>query len=283
MRLLLILALLLFNLEAKSLFSNDEQKESSVYIGNLKDLIISTQKTRGLTNSYLNGNTASLLLIYNNRSDIKKAIGKMESTSLATDPVINNRATNISKALIKLNNRAFKQDAKKTFAEYTEQIQEILMLAQTVSQRSSKNLNPFGKEASTIMMETMLPLTEYVGQLRGFGSGLAARGKVQKSDIEKVYLLVNEVTNLNNTFQDEMDALKAKFSDELPSTIAAEVDSVNKAVKAYTTLASKKLLKSPKEVDPDTYFEQGTELIDTVIKAYKSLNRAILKDSEGWL
>ena len=283
MRILLVLALLLFNLEAKSLFSNDEQKDSSIYIANLKELIISTQKIRGLTNSYMNGNTASLLLIYNNRSDIKKAIGKMESTKIASDPVINNRATSISKALVKLNNRAFKQDAKKTFTEYTEQIQEILMLAQTVSQRSSKDLNPFGKEASTYMMETMLPLTEYAGQLRGYGSGLAARGKVEQSDVEKIYLLVNEVTNLNNTLQDQMNALIAKHSDKLPATITAEVANIDKEVKAYTFLASKKLLKDPKNVDSDTYFEQGTELIDTIIKAYNSCNRAILKDSEGWL
>jgi len=283
MRLILILGILLFNLQAKSFFSNDEQKESSVYIGNLKELIISTQKTRGLTNSYLHGNTASLLLIYNNRSDIKKAIGKMESTSLASDPVINTRATNISKALIKLNNVALKQEAQKSFAGYTEQIEQILMLAQTVSQRSTKNLNPFGKEASVIMMETMLPLTEYVGQLRGYGSGLAARGKVVKSDIEKIYLLVNEVSTLNQTLQEEMNGLKSKYSSNLPSTITSELDTIDKRAKEFTFTTKKKLLKSPKEVDSDIYFEEGTRLIDAIVKAYNSCNRAILEDSKGWL
>ena len=283
MKLILILGILLFNLQAKSFFSNDAQKESSIYISNLKELIISTQKTRGLTNAYLNGNTASLLLVYNSRSNIKKAIGKMESTTLATDVVINTRASDISKALIKLNSVAFKQDPKKTFSDYTQQIEQILMLAQTISQRSTKDLNPFGKEASLIMMESMLPLTEYVGQLRGFGSGLAAKGVVKKSDIEHIYLLVNEVTTLNGTLQEQMSKLIAKYSDKLPNSITAEVSNIDKAVQKYQFLASKKLLKSPKEVDSDLYFEEGTALINTIVKAYNSCNGAILEDSNGWI
>jgi len=283
MKLILILGILLFNLQAKSFFSNDAQKESSIYISNLKELIISTQKTRGLTNTYLNGNTASLLLVYNSRSNIKKAIGKMESTTLATDVVINTRASDISKALIKLNSVAFKQDPKKTFSDYTQQIEQILMLAQTISQRSTKDLNPFGKEASVIMMESMLPLTEYVGQLRGYGSGVAAKGVIVKSDIEQIYLLVNEVTTFNDTLQEQMSGLIAKYSAELPKSISDEVSNIDKSVQKYQFLASKKLLKSPKEIDPDLYFEQGTELIDTIIKAYNSCNRAILEDSKGWI
>ena len=53
MRLILAALLLLINLEAKSLFSNDTQAQTSKHIDNLKDLIIATQKTRGLTNAYV--------------------------------------------------------------------------------------------------------------------------------------------------------------------------------------------------------------------------------------
>lgn len=282
MRLLLILGFLLFNLQAKSLFSNDLQKESSIYIDNLKDLVISTQKTRGLTNSYLHGNTASLLLIYGDRNDIKKAIGKMESTSLAADPVINNRASSISKSLIKLNNVALKQDAKKSFSEYTEQIEQILMLAQTVNERNAKNLNPFAKEASSIMMGTMLPLTEYVGELRGFGAGLAASGKVTKSDVQKIYLLVQETTSTNDSLQKQMTTLRTAHSSSLPKNIGVELNTIDKLVKEYTTLASRKLLKTPKSVDSDIFFDKGTELISKIIETYNTLNGAIAEDSKGW-
>jgi len=285
MRILFFMVALLvlsFNLEAKSLFSNAEQADSSKYIANLKDLLIATQKTRGLTNSYLNGNTETLLLIYTTRSDMKKAIGKMEATALAADPVINSRASAISKTLIKLNNKAFKKKAPEVFAAYTEQIEEILMLAQTVSQRTAAALNDFGKETSSIMMETMLPLTEYVGRLRGYGAGIAARNKVTKSDIEKVYALSNEVKRLNATLAEQMHQLISRHSGELSPSIKGEIAAVDKVVKDYTHLAEKKLLKHPETIDPDEYFEKGTHLINLIIKAYNTCNNAILEDSKGW-
>jgi len=281
-RIFLLMALLIFNLEAKSLFSNAEQADSSVYVSNLKDLLLATQKTRGLTNSYLNGNTETLLLIYGTRGDMKKAIGKMESTSLAADPVVNSRASSISKALIKLNNKAFKRNAEEVFEAYTEQIEEILMLAQTVNQRTAKKLNGFGKEASVVLMETMLPLTEYVGRLRGYGAGIAAKNKVIKSDIEKVYALSTEIKTLNGKLMEQMSALSSKHSGKLPSNLSSQVNAIDKAVKDYVRLAEKKLLKHPEQVDADEYFEKGTELIGRIIKAYNSINRAILEDSKGW-
>ena len=282
MRLLLILGLLLFNLQAKSLFTNEIQRESSIYIDNLKNLLLSTQKTRGLTNSYLHGNTAALLLIYGNRSDMKRAIGKMESTSLASDPVINTRASSISKSLIKLNNIALKQDAKKSFSDYTEQVEQILMLAQTVNQRNAKKLNPFARKDSSVMMETMLPLTEHVGQLRGFGAGLAALGKITKSDVEKIYFLTQQVISTNKSLQKQMTTLRASYSSKLPNTISNELDTINRLVQDYTSLASRKLLKSPKSVDSNIYFDKGSEVISAIIKAYHSLNGAIEEDSKGW-
>ncbi|MEA3369951.1 MAG: nitrate- and nitrite sensing domain-containing protein [Campylobacterota bacterium] len=283
MRLLLIVTFLIFNLEAKSLFSNNKQADSSVYIGSLKDLVIATQKTRGLSNSYMNGNTAALLLVYTNRKEMKRAIGTMESLSMAADPVINSRATAISQALIALNNKAFKQKADVAFSNYTEQIGQTLMLAQTVSKRSAKDLNPFGKEASVIMMEVMLPMTEYVGQLRGFGSGLAAKGSRNKKELAKVEVLINEVKTLNIKLQSEMNRLIAAYPNKLSATASAEVALVNKTANAYTSFAKDKFTNDIKNIDPNTYFETGTKLISQIIKVYNTNNSAMLEDSKGWL
>jgi len=283
MRLFLLIALLAFSLEAKSLFSNTQQAESSVYIGSLKDLVISTQKTRGLTNSYMNGNTAALLLVYANRQEMKRAINIMESLPMAADPIINTRATAISQALITLNNKAFKQDSSVAFSNYTEQIGQTLMLAQTISKRSSKELNPFGQEASTVMMEIMLPMTEYVGQLRGFGSGLAAKGSASKDELAKIYVLVDEVNTLNTKLQEEMSKLISKYPGKLSSSINAEISAVNKTASSYTKFAKNKFTNDVKNIDPNRYFEAGTKLISQIIKAYNTNNSAILEDSKGWL
>ncbi len=283
MRSLLLILLLIFNLQAKSLFSNEEQANTSKYIESLKNLILATQKTRGLTNSYLNGNTAAMLLVFANRDDMKAAIGNMESLPLASDPVINSRATAISQALIKLNRKAFKQKPQITFAAYTEQIDQTLMLAQSVSKRFAKDLTPFGKEMSSVMMEIMLPMTEYTGRLRGMGAGIVAKGKVTKEQIQDMKALSYELQSLNKKLQESMTQLIAKYPNQLPQQINSELATINKAVKAYSASAEKKLLVNPRQVDADKYFDNGTKLISTIIKAYDTSNKAIMEDAKGWL
>ena len=283
MRLFLLVTFLIFNLQAKPLFSNTQQADSSIYIGSLKDLVIATQKTRGLTNSYMNGNTAALLLVYANRQEMKKAIGTMESLPMAADPIINSRATTISQSLITLNNKAFKQKSSVAFSNYTGQIGQTLMLAQNISKRSAKELNPFGQEASAIMMEIMLPMTEYVGQLRGFGSGLAAKGKRSEKELAKVLVLVNKVKTLNIKLQSDMNKLISKYPTKLSSSISSEVSAINQSANSYTKFAQSKFAKDIQNIDPNTYFEDGTKLISKIIKAYNTNNGAILEDSKGWL
>jgi len=283
MRLFLLTLLLLVNLQAKSLFSNEDQTNTSKYIESLKNLILATQKTRGLTNSYLNGNTAAMLLVFANRDDMKSAIGNMEALPLAADPVINTRATAISQTLIKLNRKAFKQEPAKIFAAYTEQIEQTLMLAQSVSKRFSKDLTSFGKDISAVMMEIMLPMTEYTGRLRGLGAGIAARGKVSKDDMENIAMLSYKLQSLNEKLQDQMTQIIAKYPNKLPSSISKELSMINKEVKSYSEFAQKTLLKTPQKVDPDNYFENGTKLISIIIKAYDTSNKAIREDAKGWI
>lgn len=282
MRIFVLFIFLVFSLEAKSLFSNNEQADNSVYVGALKDLIIATQKTRGLTNSYLNGNTVAMLLVYGNRDDMKKAIGTMESLPLAADTVINSRATAISQALIKLNNKAFKMKPSDAFSSYTEQISQTLMLAQTVSKRFSKDLNPFGKEVSAIMMETMLPMTEYVGQMRGYGAGLAAKGKVSKNELEHIIVLSSQIKRLNTELQQKMTQLINTHADKYKSDIKSQIKNVDNLVKSYTSFAESKFMNDVKSVEPNAYFDNGTKLISAIIKAYNTNNKALLEDSKGW-
>ncbi len=282
MRVFLICVFLVYSLGAKSLFTNNDQADNSVYIGALKDLIIATQKTRGLTNSYMNGNTVAMLLVYGNRDDMKKAIGTMESLPLAADTVINTRATAISQALIKLNNRAFKMKSDEAFSSYTEQIGQALMLAQTVSKRLSKNLNPFGKEVSSIMMEIMLPMTEYVGQMRGFGSGLAAKGSLNKKELEHILVLSNQIKKLNSKLQQKMSQLISKYHDKYTTDIKTQISDIDNATKNYTSFAESKFMNDVKSIEPNAYFDNGTKLISLIIKAYNTNNKALLEDSKGW-
>ena len=283
MKILLIALLLLVNVHAKSLFSNNSQEESSKYIGALKDLVISTQKTRGLTNSYLNGNTVALMLVFENKKEMKDAIGNMEASALSSDPVVNSRATAISQALIKLNRKSLKMEPSKAFEAYTEQIEQILMLAQTISRRNSKELNPLGQDASTLMMEVILPMTEYVGRMRGMGSGIAAHGSISEDQKMKVFTMITEIDALQNKVQENMQAILAKHAKAYNNNVSTTLGSIKGDTKEYVNLTKNTLVNTPDTIDSTDYFDQGTDLITLLIKLYDANNRALLEDSKGWL
>lgn len=283
MRLILMIALLAFSLEAKSLFSNSDQADNSKYINSLKDLVIATQKTRGLTNSYLNGNVSALLLIHGNKRDMKTAIGIMESLPLASNPTINERATSISQALIKLNNKAFKLEAGLVFDSYTEQIEQTLMLAQTVSKQGSKDLNELGQEASVVMMEIILPLTEQIGRTRGMGSGVIAKGTISDQQKYAVTAMLGEINDLESKLQIEMQTIVSSNKDMYDATIEKNLRAVDKSISAYIALTQENVLNGKGQVDPNDYFTKGTDIISTLINVFNSNNKAIIADSKGWI
>jgi len=284
-RILLIMMTLLFSLQAKSFFSNEEQADRSKYIGALKDLVIATQKTRGLTNSYLNGNVASMLLVYGNRDEMKKAIGTMESLPLAEDPVINARATSISLALIKLNRKAFRtKNPAEVFESYSELIEQTLMLAQTVSKRGSKTLNPVGKSLSSIMMETILPYTENVGQMRGMGSGIVAKKEYTQMQRAQMLAYSSEIQRLYSKLLDETNVVVSGNKQYFNQDIQVKLKSIEKLTENYIELTKKNVLENKDiKLNADDYFDKGTAIISLLIEVYNINNGVILEDSKGWL
>nr|WP_321267678.1 nitrate- and nitrite sensing domain-containing protein [uncultured Sulfurimonas sp.] len=284
MRILLLIITLFFSLSAKSLFSNSNQADNSKYIGALKDLIISTQKTRGLTNNYLNGNTTSMLLVYGTRKEMKKAIGIMESLPLASDPIINNRATSISQSLVKLNRKAFKKDSTVVFEEYTELIEQTLMLAQTVSKHGSKDLNPLGKQLSTIMMEVILPLSEYVGQMRGMGSGIVAKKSITKVQKAQMQAIIYEIDSLTTQLIKDTQQIASNNQNSFTPDLSLKLNSIKKSSDKYIALTNNEVInKTVISCDTDDYFNEGTDFISLLIDLYNINNKVILNDSKGWI
>jgi len=283
-RVLFILTLLVGTIYAKSLFSNNNQADNSRYVNALKELVIATQKTRGSTNAYLNGNTATLLLMYTYRDDMKTAIGTMESLPLASDPVINKRSTDISNALIDLNRKAVKLKPTEAFEHYTGLIEKLLMLAQSVSKHGSKDLSPFGQNSTNIMMEDILPLTEYIGQLRGLGSGIIAKGTINEEEKMKVLAVIVATNKLSSKFQTDMTKIISQHKEQYPANTNTKLDQIKVSIQKYTDLVKTKVL-TPNEnaTDSDPYFKNGTQVIDMLVDNFDLNNKAILNDSKGWL
>jgi len=199
------------------------------------------------------------------------------------DPVINTRATAISQELTKLNHKAVKMKRVEAFEAYTDQIGQILMLAQTVSRRNAKELNPLGQEASKVMMETILPMTEFVGRMRGMGSGIAAKNAITPDQALKITTLTAELESLDKHLQQEMKAILDNHQKGYNSNVTNTMRNIQSSVRKYIALTRTALVKDPSTVDPTDYFDKGTDIITLLVKLFDTNNHAIVEDSKGWI
>ena len=129
----------------------------------------------------------------------------------------------------------------------------------------------------------MLPLTEYVGQLRGMGSGVAAKGKTTKEQLAMLDTIITQVVKVNSDFQKNIKSSINKGKDYYPQDMEAEVTKIDTAIKEYVSFAQKELYKEEVSVNPDDYFDAGTQIIIQIVSVYDKANKAVRKDSKGYI
>ena len=282
MRIFLIIAMLVFSLQAKSLFSNNNQAEASEYIAALKDLIVATQRCRGATGSYLNGNEIAIDLVYNYRSDMRKAIATMESLPMSQNPMINSKATAVSEALTDFNSKALDLSSAESFNGYTVSLAKALTLAKTVSKQFT-DLNDFGNEAVNLMLEVILPLSENMGQLRALGSGASARAKNDKKQIAQMKSILRNIESLNSSLQSKSIDILSRYKDAYSTDLSSRLSTADRAVRDYVSLTRKEILLDKVNYSSSEYFRTATSAVDDVIIIFDINRKAILKDSDGWI
>lgn len=270
-KLLLLTVVFILNVSAFSLFEEKPSPthERIVYLDSLKDLIVATQKTRGLTNNFMNGNVVAQLLIYNERSEMKKALARLKSQKLVVDATTQQEIAILQKELKHLNKKAFKQQSAEVFQNYTKLIQKMLTVGDTISQTTFSQSDTLTQKSVQLMMGTILPLTEEIGKTRGMGSGIVARGNALKE--ENIYMK-NYVARAEYFMQqllNETQTITQNQPNYYPAGVMAKVQQLNTKVEAYLTLTQSKVINQKEiELDTNKYFDQGTALISSAVAIY---------------
>ena len=275
--------LLSTQLYAKSIFSNKTQAQTSQYINTLKDLIVATQKTRGVTLAYINGDEATLLLIHSYSSDTREAISRLKNLSLSKDPEIADKLHKLSISLSKLNKEALKLPPDVVFDRFSNSVAKEMELVKLVEQKNHKKLDKFSQNALNLMINTMLPLTESMGQLRALGTGAAASGAIDNNETESEMLeLIQKIKHLQNKLEARTLVLNNNYPDEYDIDVINELEIISYAIDNYIALSKSELLKDNITYSAIRYFEVATSTIGTIIVLFDANNRAIASDADGW-
>ncbi len=262
----LFLTLSLFFCNERSSTATLERKSYMLYLKQIKKLIIATQKTRGLTNYYLNGDVGAKMLIFNEQRDMRHSMDAIKELNLQESIKIHTVYTNVQKQLLHLNRIAFTHDSSLLFSKYSQQIDTLLGLADAITSL----LFPKNKDLY-FATSTLLPLTENIGKLRGLGAGLVARGSTTESELNQMNEFMEEIERF---ITKELQYLKeAKHLDH--ALINLEKKSIS-MLKAYMQTTRIHVLKPEKRtLTADSYFTEGTKNISEVITIFDMIEKNI--------
>jgi hypothetical protein len=268
--------LVLLVLSVVSLLATSELKKLQ-YIGTVKDIIISTQKIRGGTFNFLNGSTAAQFIVYDERSNQKKAFRLLAYQSNRISSVrLTSEFDNLRKQMNSLNNMAFELDPVMSFSAYCTLIKKMLKTDQQMQEIFFNESSPMIKSVTKVMTNDLLPLSEEVGKLRGLGSGIIAKTVCDDEEIAMLKESINEIkVCLKNTI-DHLQSLNSRYSQQYPKDFSDRLAKLSKEIGHYVQFAETRLLEKKNiTADSDQYFADGTRLISGVMELYK-VNENIL-------
>ncbi|RLA72005.1 MAG: hypothetical protein DRG24_04075 [Epsilonproteobacteria bacterium] len=248
------------------------------YMGNVKDLIVATQKTRGGTYNFLNGSEFAQFGVYEQRTKIKNSFKALNRQFKVVGPDIDGEFDKLKKQMKSLNKMALQLEPLTSFKAYSSLVNKMISVAGEVQKTLYGTGNDFEKKASSVMMNQIMRLTEGLGKLRGLGSGIAARGECEDEEIDYMEEYVEEVNDNMANVINSMIALNKSNGDKYPAGLNSQLSKYKKDVESYTKLAKTKLIgQDGIELDSNKYFSQGTDLIKGAIKFYK-MNEKALKE-----
>lgn len=267
MKTLALSLLLTLEVMGYSFFQSDTSinKAHLELIHTIKDTVINTQKTRGLTNNYMNGNVVAQLLVYGQRKQMLNHFKSMETKfqKLELPPNFYTNASTLMQRSKALNQGAFKSDSAEVFSAYSNVIEQWMDLNEGIISWQFKEGEPQRYQGLLLLNNVLLPLTENIGKMRGMGSGIVARGYCKEVETKKMQSFVSEIQRYSILLQHHMS--QTHYS----ALSSRESLAINEHIQEYASLTQQKVI-SQKDIELVTneYFDQGTMTISEVLKIY---------------
>ncbi len=245
------------------------------YINKIRPLIEFIPQHRGMTNSYLNGNTDFHDKIMDRRKKVDHHLNKLiEFDQRYTQQLkTENQLKTLQNTWNKLKNSAFDGPAPKVFQKHTKLINEFIELINHISNTSGIALDPHADSYNLInAITTDLPaLTELMGQGRGLGAGVAARKEKNRKELIRLAVLANnirkEYTDVNKHL-----SISLKETPYLATKLKISLDNTVNSAQIFTQNIDNNLINSSDIiVDSTTLFAQGTTAIGHAFQLFDAI------------
>ncbi len=258
------------------------------YIAAVRPLFEHMAQTRGMTNAYLNGNTAFREKIEKKRQLVKQELDTLLTIESNLNHILHmdGSAQKIQRDWHKLMNEAFNMQAQTAFIAHTKIIEQVLDLLSQALVQSSLFLD--SRVDSNLLIKSigllMPTLAENMGKARGLGAGVAAKGEFSPDTFIKLTRFVETINNakkrLEHAYQEALN-----YNPALSTQLEKPFNNAINLVNSFTEITYNKLLKPENiQVNSTEYFETGTKAISSILILYDTslpvLDNLLLKRSK---
>ncbi len=235
----------------------------------LKKLLVDTQKLRGITSVYQNGNTSLLSKIDAQQSVVKNDLAQAKNSIVSAN--LKGTVALYAKLSSKLNSfmeSYSTQDAQTVFQKYTDIVNDELAFIVKVGDMSNLILDP---DLDTFyLMDAVinkLPLlTEDFGKARGMGSGILAKKHITTNHMIAFTEFLSGIQNTISAVSSGLDSAYS-YNPNLKQKIEPTFKTLQVSAKSYEEF-TKRIIEEDFSLSANQYFQEGTAAINKTVAMY---------------
>ncbi len=251
----------------------NQEIEKLTIINTFKPILENMAKSRGLTHAFLNGNQSVKNDIDSTTQILKKKLDTL--INLDTFKDLKSAESSEARAIQTDWNQLVlispSMDTKKNFKSYSNIINRVSLLMNNILE-SSTLFTDSGHQSSFLIQMTVknLPsIVDVIGKTRGIGTGVSTQGKF---DADTFIALSNHNKQLQQLRSKMAHNFKSANSlGENLKELSRSFEQIDhKIIKFINTTSDKLLIPDSVEIEATQYFDEGTQLIDSVLNLYDS-------------
>ena len=282
--LLPLLVLLAMNIQRLNADMQVTQTERNgiVYLNPLRNFIENVQAHRGMTNSYLSGDTSFSAKIDSNEHKTDALIANIDKvdnvlgTRFATTEnwsKIKQNWGSIKTQWLQLKTKSLSLTPQQSFKKHTDLVNQLLEFMLQVTDASTLTLDPQMDTyyVMDIVYLRSMNVIENMAKIRGLGAGIASRKAITQEEHLKLAVLTNQVEASLKSFSHDMLVLK-----DFESTyqqVKPDMETLQKSIFDLNSMVKDSFLDGEEiTLDSAAYFDDATKSIKLGYQTYDHLS-----------
>ncbi|MDH5517298.1 MAG: methyl-accepting chemotaxis protein [Gammaproteobacteria bacterium] len=265
------LAVEVYVITDKDIVFAEQEKTGVEYSQALRQVIQSMPQHRGMSAAFLSGNTAIKAKIIDKRKEIDADIEALKRVDqrLGAELKTSTRLSSIVDNWDQLKRDTFQLSASDSFSRHTKLLEDVIALNVEVGNNSNLMLDPVVDSfyIMDILINRVFQLTEKMGQVRGLGASILAKGSMSAEQKDRL----TRLTVINGSLVESIElALESAYKQNpmIKNRMGSYATAVQKALDDFDNKVDVILAGRLASLNSNEFFSDGTETIDSTFALY---------------